>query len=766
MNFSMKRQPVAFAIFLLLATSCIPLYAQTISGVIRDGSSAGQTAPLPGASLYWLGTTQGTTSDGQGRFSLARPDGEHKPLIISFVGYKTDTLHVHGQTTLEVVLHSNATLNEVVVESRSFGSRISAANPMKTETITTKELQKAACCNLSESFETNASVDVSFSDAVTGAKQIQMLGLDGTYVQINSENVPSIRGLSTVYGLNYTPGTWVSSIDVGKGAGSVVNGYESITGQINVELQKPEDSEKLFLNTYLNDMGRAEINLNSAHKLNKKWSTGVLLHSSRLGNELSNMDRNRDGFLDTPMFTQYNGINRWKFDGERLKAQFGVKALYEKRKGGQMAYYDTDMLQSQPVMVIDPVMGHEMPVEQMPPMPYGIGSTVRRVEAFSKTGILYPQTPYKGLGLVVSGVNHEQDAFFGLNRYQGRQRTLYANLIYQTIVGTTDHAIKMGASYLLDDYREAYRDSSFARIESVPGVFGEYTYTLPEKFTAVAGLRADLHNLYGPFLTPRLHLKYDFTPATALRASVGSGFRVPNPIAENTAVLVSSRRLVVREKLRPEKAWNYGLSLTHDFTVLSRNAMISVDFYRTDFTNQLVVDMDSDPGQIAFYNLQGRSFANSAQVEVQFQPVKGMDVKAAYKFYDVQTTIGDQLIRRPFVSRDRLLFNVGYATKFDKWKFDFTTQWIGAKRIPAKFANGNGSRDLTYSPDYALMNAQITRSFRKWDVYLGGENLGNFRQADPIVAADQPFGSDFDASLTWGPIYGRMIYAGMRFKIK
>jgi outer membrane receptor protein involved in Fe transport len=553
---------------------------------------------------------------------------------------------------------------------------------------------------------------------------------------------------------------------VGKGAGSVVNGYESITGQINVELQKPEDSEKLYLNAYLNDMGRAEINLNSAHKLKKRWSTGFLLHSSRLGNELGSMDRNKDGFLDTPMFTQYNGINRWKYEGDRLKAQFGVKALYENRRGGQMAFYDKNMPEVEPEMVFDPVMGHEMPVDAMPPTPYGTGSTVRRVEAFSKTGIIFPQTPYKGIGLVTSVVNHEQDGFFGLNTYRGRQRTLYANLIYQSIIGTTDHGVKMGASYLLDDYQEAYRDSAFARTESVPGVFGEYTWTSGEKFTAVAGLRADFHNLYGPILTPRLHLKYSLTPTTALRASAGSGFRVPNPIAENTPALVSSRQLVVNGNLLPEKAWNYGASLTHDFTALGRNAVVSFDFYRTDFTNQLVMDMDTDPGKIMFYNLDGKSFANSAQAEVQFQPVKRMDVKAAYKFYDVRTTIGDKLIRRPFVSRHRLLFNVGYATKFDKWKFDFTTQFIGAKRIPVKFSDAGGNRPDTFSPNYALMNAQITRSFRKWDVYLGGENLGDFRQPDPIIGADQPFGPEFDSSLIWGPVYGRMIYAGMRFKIK
>ncbi len=748
--------------FLLCGFMRIAAFSQTITGTVRDGGSAGQTSPLPGASIYWSGTTQGTTTDANGRFSITKPTA-HAPLVISFVGYQSDTIHVHDQWVIEIVLMPNATLKEVVVESRTFGTQISSLNPQKVETISAKELQKAACCNLSESFETNASVDVSFSDAITGAKQIQMLGLDGVYVQINSENIPSIRGLATTYGLNYTPGTWVSSIDVGKGAGSVVNGYESITGQINVELQKPEKSEKLYLNTYLNDMGRAELNLNSAHKLSKKWSTGVLLHSSRLGDELGRMDRNKDGFLDLPMFTQYNGISRWKYNGNRLQAQFGVKALYENRKGGQMAYYDKSHTM-EPQQIWDEHMGHYMSV--MPEPPYGTGSTTRRMETFSKTGILFPNTPYKGLGLITSAVNHEQDAFFGNNRYRGQQRTLYANLIYQTIIGTTDHAVKIGASYLLDNYREAFRDSSFTRTESVPGVFGEYTYTIPEKFTAVAGLRTDFHNLYGIIVTPRLHLKYTLTPTTILRASAGSGFRVPNPIVENTSVLVSSRQLVVKENLQPEKAWNYGLNLTQEFVAFGKNGSLGLDLFRTDFVNQLVVDMDSDPRQIAFYNLKGKSYANNAQVEVQYQPVKRMDVKLAYKFYDVKTTLGGQLLPRPFVSQHRALFNVGYATNFDKWKFDFTTQWIGSKRVPAKFTDAEGVRPLTYSPAYFLFNAQVTKSFRKWDIYLGGENLGNFKQPSPIVAADKPFSPDFDASLIWAPIYGRMIYAGMRLKIK
>jgi outer membrane receptor for ferrienterochelin and colicin len=756
--------------------------AQNLSGTVRDASEGANQSPIPGANVFWLGTTQGTVTDAEGRFSLVQPSDASR-LVVSFVGYQSDTLTIGEQRQLNIGLKSVLQLKEVTVSGGS--TFISRNETIKTETITSRALQKAACCNLSESFETNASVSVSYADAVTGAKQIQMLGLSGTYVQINTENIPSIRGLATTYGLNYIPGTWISSIDVGKGAGSVVNGYESITGQLNVELQKPEISERLYLNTYVNDMGRAEINLNLAQKIGKRdksrpkeegWSTGLLLHASGMGDLVKGrMDRNGDGFFDLPMSTQYNAVNRWKYQSKRLMAQFGIKALYENRRGGQLAYYH-DSNNPMPTPVVDTTdhSGHGGGTTGMPDA-YGIGSTTRRVEGFSKMALLFPDAPYRGLGLILSAANHDQQSFFGLNQYNGQQQTLYANLIYQSIISTTNHAYKLGASYLMDQYREnyqrfAYRDSLFARQESVPGVFAEYTFTIPDKFTLVAGSRIDFHNLYGTLYTPRLHLKYDLSASTILRVSAGSGFRVANPIAENVGMLVSSRQLIVSETLRPEKAWNYGLNMTHDFMIGNRKGTLGVDLYRTDFVNQIITDMET-PRQVSFYNLKGKSYANNLQVEVNYQPIKALDLKLAYKLYDVKTTLGQdpseqRLLEKQFVSRDRVLFNASYATNFDKWKFDFTTQWNGSKRLPdLNFQPGEPSEPL-YSPAYFILNAQVTKAFKKWDLYVGGENLANFTQKNPIVAADQPFGPNFDGSLAWGPIFGRMIYAGMRFKIK
>ncbi|KAA0989845.1 TonB-dependent receptor [Dyadobacter aurulentus] len=731
----------------LLCLLTISASAQRITGSVNEQvPNSTRLSPISGANVYWAGTTQAASTDTSGRFIIPR-SAQSNLLVVTFVGFKNDTIKVTGESELQVVLQNDQTLDEVTV--RSGAGSIDRLSPHQTEIITTRALAKAACCNLSESFETNASISVSYSDAVTGSKQIQMLGLSGTYIQTSVENIPSLRGLASTFGLNFIPGTWVQSIDIGKGAGSVVNGYESMTGQINVELQKPDTEEKLYLNTYVNNFGRAELNLNLAHQINKKWSTSLLTHGSTLKNRI---DKNGDNFLDLPLYSQINAINRWKYQDEKWMAQFGVKALAEDRMGGQQDF-KREMRGSTDV--------------------YGFGAKINRYEFFSKIARLFPEQPYKGLGLIVNASVHDSKSYFGVNNYDGKQKTIYANLIYQSIIGNTNHAYKTGLSYLLDNYDERYRNLSLVRNESVPGAFFEYTYNNLDKFVLVAGGRVDFHNLYGTQWTPRLHLKYSLTDQTTLRASVGTGFRVSNPLAEYYGNLVSSREVFFREPIRPEKSWNYGASLTQDFTIGDMKGNLIVDYYRTNFENQLVADLE-DPRFIRFYNLEGKAFANSFQSEVNLTPIKRFELKLAYRLFDVKQSIRnlyDQnvLLPRMMVSRDRVLFNAGYALPYDKWKFDFTVQWNGKKRIPYMGSVPDhhvpDNLNSTIAPSFYNLNAQITRTFPKWDVYLGGENLANFRQKNPIIGADQPFGEHFDAGMAWGPVVGRMIYAGLRYKI-
>ncbi|MBA4853434.1 TonB-dependent siderophore receptor [Emticicia sp. BO119] len=729
--------------FILISYSS---FSQTLKGIVLEKKADGKVEPVIGAVVRWKNSKLGTSADIEGKFNLSKTvDNRH--LIISSVGFKTDTLIVQSEEFLTIHLQpESSTLQEVTVKSEA--TVIDRLNPIQTEIITTKALAKAACCNLSESFETNASVSVSYSDAVTGSKQIQLLGLSGNYVQTNSENIPNIRGLNTTFGLNYIPGTWISSIDVGKGAGSVVSGYESMTGQINIELQKPELADKLYLNTYLNSFGRGEVNLNLAKKINKKLSVGLLSHVSTLQNRI---DRNGDNFLDIPLYNQYNVINRWKYQTDNYMVQFGIKGLYEDRLGGQNNF---------------------QPEQRGSSLVYGFGSQTKRIEFFSKTARFYQSKPYKGLGLILNGAVHDNQSFFGLRNYTGVQKTLYANLIYQNIFGNTNHQYKAGLSYLLDDYNETLSGiNPRNRQESVPGAFFEYTYTLPEKLTIVAGGRVDIHNLYGTRFTPRLHAKYDISKDIHLRVSAGKGWRVANPLAENYGLLVSSRFVEFENTLRPEESWNYGISLSNEFHVFGNKTSLIIDAYRTDFQNQVIVDMES-AGLLRFYNLQGRSYSNSFQAELNYVPAKRFDLKIAYRLFDVkndflQTDRSLLLKSKQFLNRDRVLFNIGYALPYDKWKFDLTWQWNGARRIPAMPQHIESYfKASATAPGYSNINAQITRTFLKWDVYLGGENLNNFTQANPIIASDDPFGRHFDAGMTWGPVIGRMVYIGMRYKIK
>lgn len=736
-------------LFILISSS---VFSQNQTGIVLEKKADGKTEPIIGAVLRWKNATNGTFTDIEGKFSLAKSTQNHQ-LIISSIGYKTDTIMVHSNEFITIHLQTeSSTLQEVVIKSDA--TVIDRLNPIQTEIITTKALAKAACCNLSESFETNASVSVSYADAVTGSKQIQLLGLSGNYVQTNTENIPNLRGLNTTFGLNYVPGTWIASIDVGKGAGSVVNGYESMTGQINIELQKPDLAEKLYLNTYLNSFGRGEINLNLAKKINDKkgqsrWSVGLLTHASTLQNRI---DKNGDGFLDIPLYNQYNVINRWKYQSDKYMTQFGVKGLYEDRLGGQFDF---------------------KPEQRNSSVIYGFGSQTKRVEFFSKTAKLYQNTPYRGLGLILNGSIHNNQSFFGIRNYTGHQNTVYANLIYQDIFGNTNHQYKTGLSYLLDDYKETFTGiSPRIRTESVPGTFFEYTYTYPEKFILVAGGRVDFHNLYGARFTPRIHAKYDINKNVHLRASAGKGWRVPNPLAENYGLLVSSRLINIEPNIKPEQSWNYGVSLSNEFYLFGEKASFIIDAYRTDFQSQLVVDMET-AGILNFYNLQGRSFSNSYQAELNFSPLKRFDFKLAYRWFDVKndfkTTEGALvLMSKQFLNRDRVLFNAAYALPYDKWKFDFTWQWNGSRRLPSmqEHIENGGSSVQTKAPAFSNINAQVTRTFLKWDMYLGGENLNNFTQKNPIIAANDPFGKNFDAGMAWGPIIGRMIYIGARYKIR
>lgn len=715
-------------------------HAQSIKGSVMDAENK---QPLVGAVLQWLGTGKGTTTDINGVFEIAFPAKLPASLVASYVGYTSDTISFNNQTELHIKLRS-AELKEVQITETREATVFSTITPLNQQTLTMKELQKTACCNLSESFETNATVDVTFNDALTGTKQIKMLGLDGTYTQTLIDQRAGIRGLSTNFGFSHIPGTWVEGIEITKGIGSVVNGYESMAGQININLQKTTKAERFYVNVYAGDWGRYETNIHTAHKFNKEWSTLLLTHASTV---LQKNDFNKDGYIDAPLGYQLGAVNRWAYEAPgKLMADFGVNANVDKRSGGQINFSNR--------------------AENDAGKVFGVGIETKHLEAFAKTAIGFNNLPYKSLALTTNGRVYQHKSFYGLKTYNGTEKSLHANLVYQSIIFTSDHQFKTGASFMLDNFDESYKDSTYSRNEIVSGIFGEYHFSNLNKFDLLLGARVDYHNLFGALFNPRAHVKINFSKASALRFSAGRGMRVANAIIETPAALASARQVVVEEKFKPEVSWNYGVSLTHKFKLLNRNTTFVADFFRTDFENQIVADLDKNPQAVYFYNLKGQSFSNSFQTELIYEPLKHFEVRAAYKLQDVRTTYHGKLLEKPLIARDRVLMNLAYATHYQIWKFDLTGKWFGINRIPQTSTNLPGLQMNSYSPNYITLNAQITKAFKKFEVYTGAENIFNYVQHAQIIDGTNPFGNYFDASLIWGPVMGRVIYVGMRLSIK
>ncbi|HXR82720.1 MAG TPA: carboxypeptidase-like regulatory domain-containing protein [Hanamia sp.] len=721
----------------------------SITGIVVSEDTKGNFIPLEGASIFWNGSTDGTVSDKHGFFSI--PENENnKQLVVTYAGFQSDSIDVGNSHQLQVVLASNGQLKAIKINGKPKFSYINGLGSMRSLMINSNDLLKAACCNLSESFETNPSVDVSYSDAVTGSRQIELLGLAGIYTQLTVENLPGPRGIATPLGLNSIAGPWIESIQLSKGTGSVANGYESIAGQINVELKKPETSEKLYVNAYTNDMGKTDINANMAEHLNGHWSTIFLLHDDFLFNKI---DFNKDGFRDLPTGNLFSGVNEWNYTSNKgLEIHFGAKALIDNKTGGQVDYNPDDKFTT----------NH-----------YGLGINTNRYEGFAKIGYIFPEKKYQSIGLQLSTFNHDQNSYFGLIQYNAQQSNFYSNLIYQSIIGNSSHKFRAGLSFNADYYNELYKTETYKRNEIVPGAFFEYTYNMNDKFSAVAGLRADHDNLFGWFVTPRLNVRYEPVKGTVIHLSGGRGQRTANIFAENTGALVSARSVQIISNssgkaygLNPEVAWNKGITIDQKMKLFSRDAMLSFDFYRNDFVNQVVADLE-DPRVIKFYNLIGKSFSNSFQAEFNFIPVEKLDVRLAYRWYDVRTSFGNQLLEKPFTAANRAFINLGYEIK--NWKFNYTVNYIGRKRIPSTKENPVQYQMPEYSPSYISMNAQVSKAFGKnkaFELYLGGENLTNYFQKNVIISADQPFGKYFDASMVWGPVSGRLLYGGLRYKIK
>lgn len=737
----MTKRIIFFCLMLLAGSQ---LSAQVITGTVTNEEGTF----LFGATVIWDETSIGTVVAEDGSFSLPRPDTTAL-LRIDYVGYESAYVEVlPEEEDLAIMIEGVTDLMAVEVAAERRDNYVSTLTTLNVETIGSGELRKAPCCNLAESFSTNAAVDVAYSDAVTGAREIRMLGLRGAYTQLLVEKRPLMTGLGSAFVMEYIPGTWLESIQISKGTGTVQNGYYAITGQINTELVKPWLDKKFFINAYGSTFGRGELNIHLNQQLNEKWSSGLLLHASTRKN---NLDQNDDTFYDTPQKTMYDGIWRTFYRGNVVRFQLNVHALRDRHTAGQIP-------------------------SKAGALPYIINQDNDRVDLFAKLGYLGFENPNITMGLITDLKWHDLNARYGLRTHQGTQKSGYFSGLISHGFNGLGHKLDAGISYALDDYDEFLDDRFIGRREEVAGVFTEYTYAptaTPEangfanKIGFVLGARMDHNNLFGWLFTPRANLKYNFSDDRVMRLSAGRGYRTANVIAENTQVLATSRLIEIADDLDIESAWNFGFNFTQNFEVAGRRGSIAFDAYHTYFTNQVILDMNSDYTKVQFYNLQGKSRASSLLGVLSYEIVKGLEAKIGYKYNDVQISFLEGPTRQqPQVARHRGLLTLDYKTPNEKWEFNLSSQFVGRQYFIDLSQNPfqTAAQKRGYTDPYALANFQVTHNFSNGlEIYMGVENLTGFRQDTPILGASEPFGADFDATHAFAPITGQMGYVGVRW---
>ena len=737
-------------LLLLILFSLKPYAQENLDGRVL-AKDARETIPLIGANVFWLNTQIGTITDEEGKFSLPYL-GPEELLVMSYIGFKSDTLSIKENRLLIHFLDESdsESLDEVTLTKRRKAIQKSYFEAQNIIYVNSDELLKAACCNLSESFETNPSIDVNFSDALTGTKQIRMLGLTSPYLLITEENIPMVRGASQAYGLSFTPGTWIESIQITKGTGSVVNGFESIAGQINTEIKKPFSDVPFFFNLFTSANGRQEANLQGNWKINDKWSSGMFVHGNQ---RTEKIDGNGDDFLDVPLTKQINVLNRWQYiNSEKGWVGFGtIRLMQDQKQVGALEFNnENDRGQNR-------LWGSEI--------------STNRIDASLKIGYVFPEFSFRSFGFQSAYSQHKQEAYYGFRVYDIDHQSLYTNFLYNSIIGNTKNKFKAGLNFSYDRYLETVDTFYFNRSDRSLGSFLEYSYNNLENFTLVAGVRLDIHNRLGTFVTPRLHLRYLPQENTIIRFSLGSGRKAANIFAENQTLFGTNRQINILKNggsiygLNPEKAWNYGASIRQIFNLLGSGGDITVDYYITNFTDQVVADWESE-GQILFYNLEGLSRANSFQLSIDYNLSQAMSLRFAYKNYDVKTTYDSGFLQRPLQAQNRFFANFGWESKRNakqaQWRWDLTCHALGKQRLVSNQRDPAGS----YSPAYSLWNSQLTRAFSsKFELYAGIENLGNYKQLSPIIGVEDPFGINFDTAQIYAPIFGRMVYVGLRWNL-
>lgn len=739
---------MARTILIILMMIPVFAYGQSIQGTVTDK----QGLPLINAHVHWLGSLNGTNTNNQGEFEIISEKGIDQ-LVISYIGYRSDTLTVVGKSSIKVeLMEEDADIEGVTVQAARPGVFISSIEPIKTQVITQTELAKAACCDLAGCFSTEGSVQSVTTNIVTNAKELRVLGLSGVYNQVLFEGIPALEALTYTYGISSIPGTLVDNIFVSKGTNSVLQGYESIAGQLNVLMREPGQGEKFLFNAYMNSFYEKQLNANYSHEWNK-WSTLLSAHTAQPGNSF---DRDKDSFLDLPHLTRYSVYNKWRYGNPEdwgWNANISWRFVSEKRIGGQ-TFFEPD-------------------TDKGTTNAYGQIVKYQQPELFAKASYKFDDRHKLSFQSAVS--YQDQESYFGTVQYQAEQVRIYANL-YHELIWKDAHNFKLGASFRQlnldesiafgEDGLDRNYDGKYLMDEYIPSIFAENILNWNnQNINLITGIRMDHHNKHGWQFTPRAHFKMNFAGNSTIRLSVGTGWRTAKIFSENINLMASSRDIVFEEELKPEKAYSYGVNFTQKVKRNDWDFVFTMDLYHTEFSNQIFPDYDANPSMALINNFEDKSASNGFQFETVINFQKRIQTKLIYNYLDVYRKVEGEKLVLPFNATHRFTGTFSYKPQSKKWHADMNLHWFGEQKMASTENHPPEFQRRAYSDPYTVVNAQLTKVWKKLDVYVGCENLFDFRQKQPIVSWEDPFGSYFDTSSVWGPTKGREVYVGLRFKI-
>lgn len=719
------------------------IWLQVIGFLFQGGTAA------PGVRIWWEGTTIGTISDTGGRFILQVP-----PRFPAWLRCELSAESLQVESLPDTFLVWEINLPTFQLASQTISAEVEdLQSPQSIPVVSWNRttLTSAPCCNLSEAFEGTALVDAVFSDGAMGVRQFRLFGFEPAHSSILYENKPLAVGLYRPWAAQFLPTLWVQSLSIAKGVGSVLSGHEGTAGHIQVQyLSSQESSFPRQVEAFARSTGEFFL-ATRLERLSRRGDRYLLLGNVGWTPFQSHalQDHNADGFLDIPLFRHgHLLVRRLRRDSSGGMSEVDVEGLYEYRWGGQVSFRSKESLE-------------EMKA-------WGSYQGLGMLQSSLRRGWILSQG--RGVSVLIQGRSFWQKLQAGFNRYEAWQPIGWFQLLYsQPLGGDPLWRIHLGVAGRFAWYAETLStwhgyDTSWYRLEGITGTFAELVWTPSPRFSGVIGGRMDWHSYWGWQPIPRLHLKWQYTTAGALRLSAGRTWRIPDPVAEATSFLMSARLWQLHFGKWPavERAWSYGFFWNHSFFLGEKWLRCSIDGVRAHLLQPFVWDIEQ-PWRIHLFSSSKPALYQSLYAEATYEVAEEFRLMLGYKLQEVWWYLQGQWVFRPLLPRHRFVGWLTWVTLSQRWQVDGILSWYGRQRLPSTAENDPLYRLPLSTPAYAILTLQVTHRIDQWEIQIAGENLNGFRQARPVLAADQPFSPQFDASLIWAPIMGRMATLTVRY---